>query len=355
MKYPLILLILALAFNSCLQDEPFKLEFAGFEPKAMPNDWQISSPENENMDREGLEKAYELVYRDDRFTMARSLLVFRNGKLVAEAYPHDPADIHAIHNIQSCTKSITSMLTGIAVQNQELGSLDERLYDIFPEDFDEDENKRAISIRDALTMQTGLAFDNGKHSLQLYQTKASSVAYVLSQDLLYRPGTVMNYNDGAPQLVSKVIEKKTGKSLEQYAAEKLFSPLGITDWKWELAEDGTTFGAFSLFLKPRDFGKIGQLLLQQGKWGHKALLDTAYLTQATQTHVAANFHSEPYGYYYWIMPAYQGFAALGHGGQFLFVAPEQKLVIVYTAWPYTSGQFFDQGNELMAIIHSSCH
>lgn len=354
MKKIILLIFVATTLGSCLKDEPFKLDYIGFEPNAMNDDWQISSPENENIDRSKLEQAYALIFKDDRFTMARSLLVFRNGKLVSEAYPHDPSDKDAIYNIQSCTKSVTSILMGIAIQNNYIDSLGERLYDIYPEYFDTYINKRTITIEDALTMQTGLEFDNGVHTEELYKIKGNSVQYILSLDWLYHSGSFMNYNDGAPHLISKVIEKKTGMAMSDFAAEKLFSPLNINEWKWESAHDGTTFGAFSLYLKPRDFGKIGQLLLQNGKWNNVTLIDSTYLKEATSIKVAANFNSEPYGFYFWILPAYNGFAAIGHGGQFLLVVPEKQLVVVYTAWPYTSGDFFDQRNDLMNIIVNSC-
>ncbi|UCH13875.1 MAG: serine hydrolase [Bacteroidales bacterium] len=355
MKKTVLLLLVVCILSSCLKDDAFKLEYKGFEPQVVNDDWSISTPENENMDREILQQAYELIYRDDRYTMARSLLVFRNGYLVAEAYPDDLDDINTIYNIQSCTKSFTSLLVGIAVQENKMDSLEERLYSIYPEHFDTDVDKRTITIEDALTMRTGLEFDNGKHTLVLYQTEDNSIEYILSQDRLYNSGIVMNYNDGAPHLVSKVIEKKTGKTLSEYAGEMLFTPLNITDWKWESSKDGTTFGAFSLFLKPRDFGKIGKLLLQNGKWNGETLVDSIYLSEATSIKVSANYNSEPYGYYFWIMPAFNGYCAVGHGGQFLLIVPEKELVVVYTAWPYTSGDFFDQKNELISIIVSSCN
>lgn len=355
MKKFIILLVIVSTLNSCLKDEPYKLDYSGFEPRLINDDWQISTPEDENIDWSTLKQAYELIYRDDRFTMARSLLVFRNGKLVAEAYPNNTADIDPIYNIQSCTKSITSILMGIAIQKNHVDSLEERLFSIYPEYFDDNINKRSITIKDALTMQTGLEFDNGEHTQKLYKTETNSAQYVLSLNWLYQSGTFMNYNDGAPQLISKVIEKKTGMTLSEYADVNLFALLNIRDWKWESAKDGSTFGAFSLFLKPRDIGKIGQLLLQNGKWNDQTLIDSTYLVEATNIKVSANFGGEPYGFYFWILPAYNGYAAIGHGGQFLFVVPEKQLVVVYTAWPYTSGDFFDQRNDLMRIIVNSCN
>jgi CubicO group peptidase (beta-lactamase class C family) len=353
-KYFFYLLIL-FVLSSCLKDEPFNRTFEGYVPQSVGDDWQVSTPEAENMDRSTLDAVYQLVYQDDRYLMARSLLVFRNGKLVAEAYPNDPNDIHKYANIQSCTKSVTSIITGIAIQDNHLSSLDEKLYDIYPEYFDSDVNKRTITIEDALTMRTGLKFDNNKHTLELFQTDGNSIEYILSQERLYPSGTIMNYNDGASHLISKVIEKKTGQLMANYGQEKLFAPLNITDWMWEASKDNTTYGGFSLYLKPRDFGKVGQLLLQGGEWNNQQIIDSTYLTEATQTKVSANFNNEPYGYYFWALPSVNGYCALGHGGQFLLVVPEKNLVVVYTAWPYTSEHFFDERSELMSLIINSCN
>jgi CubicO group peptidase (beta-lactamase class C family) len=313
----------------------------------------ISSPEAENMDREKLEQAYRLVYRDDRYLTAKSLLVFRNGKLVAEAYPADENDMDNICNIQSMTKSVTSVLIGIAVQNGVIGDLDEKLFDIFPDDFDSDTSKRNITIRNALTMQTGLRFDNDQDTQEFYRAK-KSVNYVLSRPKEHEAGTVVNYNDGAPQLISKVIEAKTGISLEEYAKSKLFKHLDIKDWLWESAKDGTTFGAFSLFLKPRDIGKIGQMMSESGRWLNTQLVDMDYLRRATTTQATDEIHDKTYGYYFHTVPGENACYAFGQGGQFMFAAPEKSLVIVYTAWPYTSSKFFDDNMELIRMITESC-
>lgn len=337
---------------SCLTDEPFKQEYSNYEPVVLNDGWETSTAEQENIDRNKLDEAYTMLYSDERFLMARSLLVVRNGKLVAEAYPHDISDRDKFANIQSCTKSFTSMMVGVAMQNGVEISPDEKLYSIYPELFDGDERKREITLKDALTMRAGLEFSNDKHTLQLYQTKSNSAQFVLSFPYLNEPGKVMSYNDGAPQLVSKAIEAKTGKPLVEYASEKFFDPLGITDWQWESAKDGTNFGAFSLYLKPRDFAKTGQLLLQNGKWGSEQIIDKDYLQIATKPHTSQwDIH---YGYYFWIDNTNQGYYAHGHGGQVLLVVPSKNLVLLYTAWPYTSGDFFDNAFEMFNLIVEGC-
>jgi CubicO group peptidase (beta-lactamase class C family) len=343
------------ASGSCLEDRPFKLSYENYQPVTLNDDWEISTPEDENMDSDLLDAAYKLVYEDDRFTMARSLLVLKNGKLVAEAYPHDKNDIDRIANIQSMTKSVTSILAGIALEKGLIDSVNQKLSAIYPEHFVNHPDKSDITFHQALTMTTGIDFENSRDTKTLYETESSSVEFVLSRDKKYEPGVVFHYHDGAPQLVSAAIQKRFGAQFSEFAKENLFMPLGITDWKWEAAHDGNTFGAFSLFVKPRDLAKIGKLLLNYGKWNGEHIVGSAWITEATRPIVNSSQLGAPYGYYFWIYPAYGAFAADGHGGQRVMVFPNKNLVIVYTAWGYTSGEFFDDFNEVADLISQSCN
>lgn len=347
------MVLLAWMASACLSDEPFKQPYAGYTPVVRTDGWEVSSPAAEAMDEKLMDDAFRLVYRDTRFTMARSLLVIRHGRLVAEAYPHDAQDIDRISNIQSMTKSFTSVLTGIALQQHLLDSVNQTLESILPEHFIDYPEKKTITLGHALTMTTGIDFDNGQHTLKLYQS-GHPFDYVLSRPQRYDPGLVFLYHDGAPQLMSAAVQKRAGITLADFADQYLFTPLGITDWKWEAGKDGSTFGAFSLYLKPRDLARFGQLLLQEGMWNNQQLVNSEWIAQATSMQVNSRNLGAPYGYYFWIYPVYGAFAADGHGGQRVMVFPEKELVIVYTAWGYTSGEFFDQFNEVADLIAASC-
>lgn len=349
------ILFISTFFSSCLKDDPFKIPYDGFQPIHQNDDWIISTPENEQMDSALIDKAYQLIYDDNRFTMARSLLIIRNGKLVAEAYPHDLGDIDRIANIQSMTKSFTAVLTGIALEQNLLDSVNQTLCSIYPEEFTNNPEKQNITLRHALTMTTGIDFNNDEDTKSLYETTGSSVAFVLAQPKKYEPGIVFHYHDGAPQLVSAAVQKRCGKPFSEFADQYLFQPLNITEWKWEAANDGNTFGAFSLYLKPRDLGKFGQLLIQNGEWNEQQIVDSSWIAEATQQHVISSSGGSPYGYYFWIYPVYGGYFCDGHGGQRIMVFPEKNLVIVYTAWGYTSGDYFDYFNEVADLISNSCY
>jgi len=347
-------LVVMMVASSCLNDEPIKLEYQGFQPVSRGDGWEISSPASENMDPLLVEKAFQLLYLDDRYVMARGLLVVRNGRLVAEVYPHSLGDIDRIENIQSSTKSFTSVLTGIALEKGFLDSLNQPLSQICPDAFTNHPEKTDITLRHALTMQTGINFDNDEDALDFYHASGSSVEFVLSKTQEYAPGVIFRYNDGAPQLVSAAIQRRSGKQLSAFAEEHLFTPLQIVDWKWESAKDGITFGAFSLFLTPRDLAKWGLMLLNNGSWNGQQVVDSAWIAEATQPLVNAGSYGASYGYYFWVYPGYEGYAAVGHGGQRVFAVPSKSLLIVYTAWPYTSDKLFDEFAELADLIVASC-
>jgi len=346
---------ITLKFFGCMDDEDTKLGYQGYQPVQENDGWVISSPEAENMDPTFIESAYRLIYDENRFVMSRSLIILRNGKLVAEAYPHAEADKWQIQNIQSCTKSFTSILTGIALEKGLIDSVTQKIAEILPDEFGRHTDKSDITIQDALTMRTGIAFNDDDHTLDLYQTSDNSVDFVLGLEKDYPAGTVFHYNDGAPHLVSAAIQQRYGQPLASFADEYLFKPLQITDWKWESAKDGRSFGAVSLFLKPRDIAKFGQLLLNNGSWKGTNIVHNSWITLATAPYVTTERPGSSYGYYFWIYPAYPAYAAVGHGGQYVFVAPLQNLVIIYTAWPYTSGELFDNFFELADLITASCY
>ncbi len=324
-------IVIAFASLSCMKDESLKRPYSGFTPVDIGDGWILSSPGRENMDSLKLDKAFRYFYQEDQFLLGRSMTIIRNGKIVAEAYSREPEDIHQITNIKSVTKSFTGILFCLALQNGILDSVNQRFSDIYPEYFDNHQDKMDITIDQALTMRTGLVRDNKDDGYDFFMTR-NTIEFALSSQMRYPQGTTFYYTDVNPQLVSFAIQKKYGKPLSEFAKEYLFDPLNIDDWYWQAGRDGVTYGASNLNLKPRDMAKFGQLLLQNGKWGDKQIIDSTILSEATREHV--NLQGFSYGYYFWLNPADKVYWAAGHGGQTIMVTPDKNLVVVVTAWPY---------------------
>ncbi|HUX94187.1 MAG TPA: serine hydrolase [Bacteroidales bacterium] len=323
--------VIAFTSISCMKDESLKRPYSGFAPVDIGDGWILSSPGHENMDSLKLDEAFRYFYKEDQFLLGRSMTIIRNGKIVAEAYSRELNDIHQIQNIKSATKSFTGILACIALQNGILDSVKQRFSDIYPEYFENHQDKTDITIDQALTMRTGLVRDNKDDGYDFFMTK-NTVEFALSSQMRYPQGTTFYYTDVNPQLVSFAIQKKYGKPLSEFAKEYLFDPLNIKEWYWQAGRDGVTYGASNLNLKPRDMAKFGILLLQNGKWGDKQIIDSTFLSEAIRAHV--NLQGFSYGYYIWLNPSDKVYWAAGHGGQTILVAPYQNLVVVVTAWPY---------------------
>jgi CubicO group peptidase (beta-lactamase class C family) len=324
----------------CLADDPAKLGYADG-PRDLGDGWEISTPEAEGLDPEGVRAAYRRFYSETQYVTAVSLLVVKHGRLVAEGYCRDRADRDTLSAIQSATKSVTSLVFGIALDRGHLGGVDTPLYDIVPEKFPPDRSKRAIRFDDLLTMRSGIGFSNDDFTMDMaYGDHADGLAYILAHPLVFEPGTRFNYQDSDPHLVSGALQKATGHKLADLADQWLLGPIGIRDFIWLEHQDGTTYGPFGLYLKPRDLARIGQLLANDGQWHDRQLVSAEWLAESTRAHAPVD--PDPgnagyqYGYYWWVAPDGSAFTACGHGGQYVFVRPSEALVVVLTAEPDTN-------------------
>lgn len=333
------LLLLTLVLGGCIHDGRLKIPYND-RPRQLDDGWPIAAPESLGMDRTGLRRAYELFFSEHDFVPARSLLVVRSGSLVAEGYCRDLEDINRIGALMSATKSVTSLLTGLAVEAGMADSLDRPLYDIIPSEFDADPAKRTITLRHLLTMRSGLDFNNDDFSLEMaHDVRGDGIAHILRKPLLHAPGTTYNYQDCDPHLMSAALQQVTGMRLERFAKERLFNAIGISDELWLQHRDGTTYGGYGLYLTPRDLARIGKLVLQRGRWEGRQVISEAWIalstsrqTEMSEEDTRAGFD---YGFYWWRVPELGAFTANGHGGQYIFVVPPKELVIVLTAEPDT--------------------
>ncbi len=266
-----------------------------------------------------------------------AFLVSQNGQLVYEQY-WDGYNAESYSNSFSMAKSIIGLLTGIAVQEGYIKSLDEPVGNYLPA-FKEGTNKE-LTIRDLLTMSSGLNWDESYGSPFSVTTKAyygeDLPALVNDLKVIETPGKRWEYLSGNTQVLALILEKATGQRVSEYASEKLWKPLGTSSPAlWSLDEAEGTEKAYCCFnSNARDFARLGQLVLNEGRWNDTTLIDPAFLAEALQP--AAYLTDDAgetvdfYGYQWWIVN-YKGREipyARGILGQYIFILHDKNAVAV---------------------------
>lgn len=253
-----------------------------------------------------------------------ALVVVHDGQLlVDETFGTDREPLETM----SMTKSIAALAIGFLMREGRITSLDVPLARFFPGAPDWDEPPRStITLRHLLTHSTGLAAE--AHTGLVYQAP-DVVRLALLADVVGQPGVDFVYNNQATNLLAGVVEAAAGEPLHDYLAARLFAPLGITEWAWTKDPLGHAHGMSGLALTALDLARIGQLMLDRGTWDGRALLDPAWVDEATQG------GRDPFpfiGLLWWRVPRDAlptlGFEARGFLGQALLVLPAQRLIVV---------------------------
>ena len=349
----ILLLVVAQLLTSCVTDAPYKLPSGSYNPEQLDDGWLVDTPESMGVSDNILENLQNTLHDEDQFFNTKSLLIARSGKLVYEDYIQDLAHRDEIGHVQSMTKSITSLITGIALHEGYLDSLNQPLIDLIPAVFPSTESKQNITVRNLLTMSSGLDIDNDIFSVRMYIDKPENIAeYILELPLYADPGEKFYYRDCDPHLLSYTIGEQYGQPVKDIARDRIFEPLGINDYHWGSDHNGTSMGSHGFHAKPRDLLKIGQLVLQNGSWNGEQLVDSTWIAESTQLQVdTPDDYSWNYGYYWWMVPEFNGFSAWGHGGNFIMVLPDYDMVLLLTSMPDTNdemvGSTLDQFENLI--------
>jgi CubicO group peptidase (beta-lactamase class C family) len=328
-------------------------------PAARDDGWAIAADDDGKLIDRG-----SLCAMADRLAASSNIhcvLVVRRGKLVFERYfsgsDQIPGlffgsrvkdvvfDADTLHDLKSASKSVASLAVGIAIDQGLIRSIDEPVFDFFPECADlRTPEKDRIQLVHALTMSMGLAWveatpatgeDNDESRMH---RAADPPRYVLGLPSTAPPGQVFFYNTGALTLVSAIVRKATGRPLDEFARTELFEPLGITDFEWSRVKGDADAGG-GLRMRPRDMAKIGQLVLSGGRWNDRQIVSRSWVEASTAPQIKAT-DDQLYGYLWWLGRAPAGahgvqwIGALGRGGQYIRIVPERDLVVVVTAGYY---------------------
>jgi CubicO group peptidase (beta-lactamase class C family) len=337
--------------TGCLKEDDMKQPFTNFDPVNIGDGWTLSSPSSENIDSLALDKIYKDIYADDDFWMTKSLLVFRNGRLVAESYLKDDIDRTRIDAIWSCTKQVNGIITGIAIDEGYIGNVKDLASKYIPEYIAKYPDKASLTLENLLMMGSGVAFDNATQSdvFRKHLTD-NSIDYVLGLKLNFQPGTGYNYNDGDPQVVSGIVQAATGKTLDEYGKEVLFDKLGITNYKWERYSDGVTLGGFGILTCPRELAKVAQCVLDSGRSNNQQVIPLDWWHEMLSPKVPDAGGDRSFGYFWWSIPTKHYWFMWGHGGQYAFIVPEKRLMVVITSLTQVDDDVNISIEEITALV-----
>ena len=305
--------------------------------------WPTSSPEAQGMDSGDL--ADGLQFALVRNLNVHSVTVVRNGVIVLDAYFH-PFVPETRHDVASVTKSVVSMLVGLAADQGSLRGPEQPFAATLPASAAANAEGAVATIRlgDLLSMRSGFdcGFRRGEQELAAMRGTSNWAAFALRLPMVAEPGKRFGYCSPNYHLLSAAISSGTGQPALEFARQHLFKPLGIADVSWPADPNGITHGWGDLQLRPRDMAKLGLLMLHDGRWADQQVLSKAWVHRSIRDSFKAN-DSNDYGLGWWMPHRLPGlFEATGRGGQRISVWPEKNTVVVTTGGgfePFDIGQF----------------
>lgn len=275
----------------------------------------------------------------DSFPKMRSFLVARGGSLIYEKY-YNGHESGSLNDLRSATKSVTSILTGIAAGQGLLPELDQPLLPMLERYVRKQPHpglKDTLTLRRLLTMTTGLAWQTGKKLgeplIHRFHRSRHWTSFALSLPVLPELVGRFQYRSVDTHLLSVLLSECTGQDAFAYARDYVFGPLGIEHTAWSSSPEGHSMGHVGLYLTSRDLTKLGVCCLNGGKWNGVQIIQSEWLSQALQPQVDGYPAFGDYGFGWWTgkMNGQSFSCAHGHGGQQLYLFPEADAVVVFTA------------------------
>ncbi|MBT3220871.1 MAG: serine hydrolase [Proteobacteria bacterium] len=308
-----------------------------------------ATPASEEFDETLLEEAIA-EYAALPYTW--SLLVLRHGNLIVERYYHgaDAATSNAVH---SSSKSILSLLTGLAIEQGHLEGLDQPVAHILPEVFKGLEaEKQNITVRHLLTMTSGIRWSEDSTEYKIEDEENWLRAY-LERSLDEPPGTYFEYSTGSTHLLGAAVAEATGTDLCTYAHQNILVPLQAEAERWQRDKQGYYSGGYGVYLTPRELARFGQMVANGGLWQGTQVVPSSFVEAAVSWHEDTGGRWG-YGYLFWIWrPNKEDLSsavAWGYGGQLVYIVAAHDLVVVTTTNTRDQDPDFDGMDLVRGIV-----
>jgi len=313
--------------------------------------WRTATPAQVGVDPAAIADLIARL-RNRSLGAEHALVIVRKGYVIADEY-FDGWTADSIHTEQSVTKSVMSLITGIAIARGDLRAVDQPLIELlggYAPIANLDDRKRALTVRDVLTMRTGMDWNEDSYPGSPLETlnnlRTDWIRYVIDQPMREQPGTRWQYNSGGVIALGGAVGMAAGMNTAEYARAHLFRPIGITGDKWYRGfPDLLPHTGGGLFLTTRDLARVGYLVLRRGRWNDTQVVPEVWITESTRPLVTPSYRlggrTSSYGYLWWLYTLAGGppdastsdivIAASGAQGQWLFIVPRHDLVVAVNA------------------------
>jgi CubicO group peptidase (beta-lactamase class C family) len=329
-------------------------QYAYEQPVEMGDGWKVGDLRHVGVDTAKTEEGIKRILKGD-YPNIDSVVLVKDGKIVLDEYFQAYAATDE-HPICSATKSILGTLFGLA-HDQGLMNPGDKLYDNYPSYREKkgwDPRKNKITLGMVLSLTAGFGcgdFENNYQCLRELEKSPDWLDFSLSQPLVNDPGKTFSYNSTCVIPLEDLIVRKSGLAFSDYAQKYLFDPLGIQDNHWLQGPRGIVMAGYGLWMKPRDMAKIGYLYINHGKWNENNVLSEKWIEDAMNVHAPNVDVGQDYGYLWWQehMPCRDHLIkvvyAVGFGGQYIFIVPEEKIVCVMTGNNFENNSRFALEND----------
>lgn len=333
-------------------------------PADIGDGWQVADLADEGFDTQLILDMMDRVVNEE-YAGIDSVAIVRNNRLLLYWFANRQLDNFDAwisntdrerHVLHSTSKSFTSALVGIAIDQGFIASTQVSFYDLFDyPDYDNwDPRKADMTLEDALTMRLGLEWDEwslpytdpNNDLVALNNRNIDWAKALLDLPMVSDPGTEFRYNTAATTAIGQAVQNATGMPLADFANQNLFYPMQITNAEWGRTPTNLPVGGSGLFLGTRDLAKFGQLYLDNGSWQGQQLISANWIADSVVRRVDISSwatYSEAYGFQWWLDDfSYRGqlvdaWITSGYGGQYLFVVPSVDLVVAFTGHNYEPG------------------
>ena len=335
-------------------------------PEDMNDEWKVSNIKKEGFDELLLKNLIDSI-NSGSITNTHSVLIARNGHLIFEKY-FSGFNASVPHDMRSASKSISSAITGFAINKGYLKSVNEKMYDLLPEKYkyteNSDERKSRIKIKDLLTMSSGIdAVDFGMDkespaSEDVYQSSNDWIKTILEAPMINEPGTHAFYGTANPYLLGIALDHEIKEPMEFFIHKDLFAPLGINNYLLQNDIDGKPYFGGGIYMTPRDMLKFGQMYLDKGKWNGKQIISKEWVEEAFGKYLILENTAQKneYGYLWWHYNykignvSIESIEARGAGGQYIFVIPKYNLTAVITSANFRNGRYWQPEKIMESYI-----